>query len=75
VNRIERCPKCDAMLEEGFLLDSTHNAVRVGRWADGPPTYWFLRILRMKGRRRLAIEAGRCPKCGLLQLWAPKARD
>lgn len=74
MNRIERCPKCNALMEEGFLLDSNHNAARVGQWAEGAPSYWILRLLRMRGRRRLDIEAARCPKCGRLELWAPAPR-
>lgn len=69
-----RCPKCNGSMSQGFPIDSTHNAVRVAQWAEGEPAYWFLRILRMKGRRRLPIESWRCDKCGYLEEYAPEIR-
>ena len=38
--------------------------------AEGEPEYWILRILRMKGRRKLPIQAWRCMRCGLLESYA-----
>ncbi len=70
-----RCPKCSTAMETGFLIDSSHKAVRVAHWAAGEPTYWFLDILRMKGRRRLPVESWRCSRCGLLESYAPTLRD
>lgn len=69
-----RCPKCNGAMSEGFSLDKAHNAVRVAQWAEGPPSYWMLGILRMKGRRRLAIESWRCDKCGYIEHYAPEVR-
>jgi len=69
--RGERCSKCEGEMEEGFLLDSTHNAVRVAHWAEGAPAYWFLKVLKMKGRRRLPVRTLRCRRCGFLESFAP----
>lgn len=69
----KRCGRCGAPQKEGFILDSTHNAARVGQWAEGVPEYWILRILKMRGRRRLPIQAWRCTKCGLLEVYATDA--
>ena len=74
MNRVERCPKCSALMTEGFLIDSSHNAVRVAHWAEDPPSYWFLKVLRMKGRRRLPVETWRCSRCGFLESWAREPR-
>lgn len=65
-----KCGKCGGAMREGFLLDRAHNAVRVGQWAEGAPEYWFLRVLRMRGRRRLPIRSFRCTKCGFLESYA-----
>ena len=65
-----RCPKCQAKMSEGFLVDSSHQAVRVAHWAEGAPTYWALRILKMRGRRKLPIQSWRCASCGYLESFA-----
>ena len=64
-----RCPKCDAECEVGFLVDTSRHE-GVGRWASGEPTFYFLRVLRMKGRRRLLVESWRCKRCGYLESYA-----
>ena len=65
-----RCGKCGGLQNEGFLLDSAHKAVKVGHWAEGAPEYWVLRILKMRGRRKLPIQSWRCTKCGFLESYA-----
>ncbi len=70
-----RCSKCAGPLKEGFILDRAHNAVRVGHWAEGAPEYWFLRILKMKGRRKIPMQTWRCTKCGALELYANSPND
>lgn len=68
--KVRRCPKCEGRMEIGFPVDAGRNAVHPGQWADGEPTYWFLRVLRMKGRRRYRVDAWRCTSCGLLESYA-----
>jgi hypothetical protein len=65
-----RCDRCGGSQQEGFLLDSSHNAVRVGHWAEGVPEYWILRVLKMRGRRKLPIQSWRCMRCGKLESFA-----
>jgi hypothetical protein len=60
-------------MEVGFPVDASRNAVHPGQWAEGEPTYWFLRILRMKGRKRYRIETWRCTSCGYLESYAAEA--
>lgn len=71
----DKCGKCGGAMKEGFLVDSSHQAVRVGHWAEGAPEYWFLRVLRMKGRRKLPIRSFRCLRCGFLESYATEPRD
>lgn len=69
--RVERCPKCEGEMEEGFLLDRSHNAFRVAQWAEGAPAFWFFQILKMGGRRRIPVRTLRCRRCGFLESFAP----
>ena len=68
-----RCPKCEAKMAEGFLIDSSQQAVRVTHWAEGAPTYWFLKVLKLRGRRRLPVQTWRCASCGFLESYANEA--
>jgi hypothetical protein len=65
-----RCGKCESTMREGFLIDRAHNSARVARWAEGAPEYWFLGMLRLRGRRQLPIRTFRCSKCGFLESYA-----
>jgi len=65
-----RCGKCGGSQKEGFLLDFVHNSATIGHWAEGVPEYWILKILKMKGRRKLPIQSWRCTKCGYLESYA-----
>lgn len=65
----QRCAKCGAESEIGFLVDrSRHDGV--AHWADGEPRYLFLSFLRMRARRKLPIRSWRCRKCGYLESFA-----
>lgn len=69
----ERCGKCGGAMKEGFLVDISQRISRISHWAEGAPEFWFLDILRMRGRRRLAVRSFRCSKCGFLESYAPEA--
>ena len=66
----DRCGKCGGAMKEGFLLDASRNTFGVTHWAEGAPEYWILKILRLKGRRRLPVRSYRCAKCGYLESYA-----
>lgn len=68
-----RCSKCEGRMEVGFPVDASRNRVAPGQWAQGEPSYWFLKLLRMKGRRRYRIETWRCTTCGYLESYAAEA--
>lgn len=65
-----RCGKCGSAMKEGFLVDTSHQAMRVGHWAEGAPDYRFAFFLKMRGRRKLPIRSFRCTKCGYLESYA-----
>ncbi|MCD4687195.1 MAG: PF20097 family protein [Anaerolineae bacterium] len=64
------CPKCEAAMERGYLLDEgTNGRVLPARWEAGFPTQrmnWFGRL----NRAGKTITAYRCTKCGYLELYA-----
>jgi hypothetical protein len=57
-------------MAEGFLLDTAQQAGRVASWVEGPPEYYWLKILKLRNRRRYAVESWRCTGCGFLESYA-----
>ncbi|MEO8276791.1 MAG: hypothetical protein ABI639_11280 [Thermoanaerobaculia bacterium] len=71
----KRCSRCSGPQKEGFILDATHNGFAIGHWAEGVPTFWFLKFLKTKGRRKFPMQSWRCSKCGLLETYANAPGD
>lgn len=68
---ITRCPKCNGQMERGFLVDVTHGEVGLAKWVEGVAIvskWWGIRDL--KKRRKYAMAADRCVKCGFLEHYA-----
>ena len=66
-----RCPKCNGQMERGFSVDVTHGGVLRAKWVEGVAVvskWWGVRDLRK--RRKYAIVADRCVKCGFLEQYA-----
>ena len=64
------CPRCSIHLQEGFLLETTRNSRTATQWVEGKPVASFWTGLRLKGHTRLPVTSYRCPRCGLLELYA-----
>jgi hypothetical protein len=71
----QRCPKCNAPSEIGFVLDrGQSNVAFVGTWVDGPP----LPAPSLKqmfgdplhGKRQRPITGYCCTYCGYLEFFA-----
>ena len=65
------CPQCRVAMTEGFLIDRAHaNSITLPEWVEGAPErrWWGFSL---KGRARLRAQTYRCPRCGLLQSYAP----
>lgn len=59
-------------MEEGFLMDKGHaNSRTQQEWVEGEPEPSFWLGLSLKGKDKLRVATYRCPKCGLLQSYAP----
>lgn len=65
------CSRCSVSLQEGFLIEHTRNSRSVTEWAEGQPVTSFWRGLSLSGRMRLRTTSYRCPRCGLLEIYAP----
>lgn len=57
-------------MEEGFLLDHTHGGQGVLNWVAGPAIKSVWTGLKMKGRTTVPVLAMRCPRCGLIRMYA-----
>lgn len=65
------CSKCSVALQEGFLLDNGQYGLSATKWVEGKPKPSFWQGLSLKGKQQLALVSYRCPRCGLLELYAP----
>ena len=70
-----KCSKCKSRMEAGFVPDFAHGTVLLPKWRSGPPKHTtFLGIysgIRVKREEGLAITAWRCPRCALVEFYAP----
>ena len=53
------------------MLEHTRHSRAVTKWVEGKPVASFWQGLSLGGRMNLAIASYRCPRCGLLELYAP----
>lgn len=76
------CASCGVQMEAGFVPTSKGGAsLFQGAWHPGPPndkTFWESISMGFSGvkvdeRKLVPIYAYRCPKCELVQLYAPTA--
>ena len=66
------CPECSISMDSGFLADrGDHSQVAPCDWVQGPPEKSFLRGTKVRGKERHRLVVHRCPRCGLLRLYAP----
>jgi Domain of unknown function (DUF6487) len=63
---IDKCPKCGAKMQEGFLIESKLPL----RWMAGKPERSVLGGTTAKGREQRQIESYCCVECGHLELYA-----
>ena len=59
-------------MEPGFLIDKgDHSMPSQQQWAEGIAERSFWSGLKLKGREKILVVTFRCPRCGLLQSFAP----
>ncbi len=59
-------------MEGGFILDASDSRNTQAAWVEGAPERSRWTGLKLKDRRKLPIYAWRCPRCGLVRLFAPE---
>ena len=61
-------------MEPGFLIDKGHFELPSQQeWAEGAAERSYWSGLKLDNRERVPVVTYRCPRCGLLQSYAPPA--
>lgn len=74
----KKCPKCQTRMETGFIPDFSYGAVLTSKWHAGVPQMRRFLGMVMKHNIKadyttgLPVTAWRCPKCTLVELYAPE---
>ena len=67
------CPLCTGQMEPGFIPILNEGDMKVqSEWVAGEPHHRRWLGLKLKGRRRYAIDGRRCEACGFLVLYATR---
>jgi hypothetical protein len=66
------CVKCNARMEEGFVVDYYFMARGPGpaTWVQGTPVRSFFGYLSLAGRRKIPLRTFRCTSCGYTEAYA-----
>ena len=66
-----KCPKCDTDMQSGWIADQSYAVTLRTRWIAGEPgkSHMFGGFRYDQGRA-IALEAFRCPECGLVEFYA-----
>jgi Domain of unknown function (DUF6487) len=65
------CPKCNAAMEEGFILEKMEGGPPgADQWVEGAPEYSRWGNLKTKDHKRYQVTTYRCPGCGYLESYA-----
>jgi predicted nucleic-acid-binding Zn-ribbon protein len=68
-----KCPKCNGLMEEGFLLDrGPEHFLFQSNWVEGKAEKSFWTGLNIKNRKQREIILFRCSVCGFLEFYAPE---
>lgn len=70
------CPVCRVRLEDGIIMNKgDRDRVRQSTWVEGEPEKSFWSGTKTKGKKRLAVSALRCPRCGRIELYTAERGD
>lgn len=69
-NTTSTCPKCGGRMEQGFVMDNTHGARVVSRWAAGAPQKSFWTGTKSPAEKLVPIGTFHCSSCGFLESYA-----
>lgn len=70
------CPKCEGLMEEGFIIDRGHyNAGTVNTWIEGEPVKSFWSGIKVRDKQQFQVKSFRCANCGFLESYATEETD
>jgi len=64
------CPKCQASMMRGWVLDNTYGSRAVSAWVEGEPKKSIWVGVRLDGKKPIEIESWRCVRCGFVEQYA-----
>jgi hypothetical protein len=64
------CPKCQAPMIEGFVLDRTYGANDISKWVEGEPEKSWWAGTNISDKKLFEIKTFRCIRCGCLESYA-----
>jgi hypothetical protein len=64
------CVKCQAPMDEGFIIDHSHTTKTVATWVSGPPEKAVFRGLNLQGKMQVPLRTFRCTICGYVESYA-----
>ncbi len=69
--RATQCPKCQGLMERGFLPNVIQGGLLVMNWVQGVPhqTFWSA-VQPERGSDKIPVGAFRCQTCGFLEFYA-----
>jgi predicted nucleic-acid-binding Zn-ribbon protein len=65
-----RCPKCNGVMDEGFVLDRTYGGKSPTVWVEGESETSFLAGLMIGNRAVFKVQAFRCTDCYYLEFYS-----
>ena len=67
----DTCPKCQAKMSDGFVVDNTYGAYLASAWHPGQVIKSFWKGVKLQRADMRQITANRCERCGFLEFYAP----
>lgn len=64
------CPKCQAAMLRGFMIDNSYGSRSVSSWLEGEPKRSIWVGIKLGGQKPIAIDTWRCVRCGFLENYA-----
>ena len=64
------CPKCNALMVVGFVIDESYGVRTVSAWLEGAPQRSSWTGVKLGGNKPLEITTWRCTGCGFLESYA-----
>ena len=63
----KRCPKCDARMTEGHMIDMGHGAVGIHRWQSGRPVKAWTGSIKLRKKDLREVTSHACDRCGFIE--------